>query len=136
MTDYEKREACISNLDQQIDWIEGIKAHQFPGWGHTVNAMRQALALLKEQEPIDGDTISRAALLAAYDAAHKGPPGGARKLIEEAPVMIPKGQEPVKPKVGHNIGHTWWYACGACSETIDPSDKFCRRCGRKVRWDE
>ena len=29
--------------------------------------------------------ISRAALLAAYDAAHKGPPGGARKLIEEAP---------------------------------------------------
>lgn len=31
------------------------------------------------------DSISRAALLAAYDAAHKGPPGGARKLIEEAP---------------------------------------------------
>ena len=32
-----------------------------------------------------GDCISRAALLAAYDAAHVGPPGGARKLIEEAP---------------------------------------------------
>ena len=31
------------------------------------------------------DLISREALLAAYDAAHKGPPGGARKLIEEAP---------------------------------------------------
>ena len=30
------------------------------------------------------DCISRAALLAAYDAAHVGPPGGARKLIEEA----------------------------------------------------
>lgn len=40
------------------------------------------------------DTISRSALLAAYDAAHKGPPGGARKLIEEAPVVIPKEQEP------------------------------------------
>lgn len=29
--------------------------------------------------------IEREALLAAYDAAHKGPPGGARKLIAEAP---------------------------------------------------
>jgi hypothetical protein len=33
------------------------------------------------------DLISRAALLAAYDAAHKGPPGGARKLIVEAPTV-------------------------------------------------
>lgn len=33
------------------------------------------------------DLISRAALLAAYDKAHKGPPGGARKLIQEAPAM-------------------------------------------------
>ena len=33
------------------------------------------------------DRISRSALLAAYDAAHKGPPGGARKLIVEAPAI-------------------------------------------------
>ena len=32
--------------------------------------------------PIDADE-----LLAAYDEAHKGPPGGARKLIEEAPTL-------------------------------------------------
>lgn len=31
------------------------------------------------------DLISRKALLDAYDKAHQGPPGGARKLIEEAP---------------------------------------------------
>lgn len=31
------------------------------------------------------DLISRGALLVAYDQAHKGPPGGARKLILEAP---------------------------------------------------
>ena len=30
------------------------------------------------------DLIYRNDLLAAYDAAHKGPPGGARKLIVEA----------------------------------------------------
>lgn len=31
------------------------------------------------------DLISRKALLAAYDKRHKGPPGGARELIEDAP---------------------------------------------------
>ena len=36
------------------------------------------------------DLIYRNDLLAAYDAAHKGPPGGARKLIEEAPSVYEK----------------------------------------------
>ena len=31
--------------------------------------------------------VEREALLAAYDATHKGTPGGARKLIEEAPCV-------------------------------------------------
>lgn len=35
----------------------------------------------------NNDLISRTALLAAYDATHKGPPGRARKLIEEAPTV-------------------------------------------------
>ena len=35
----------------------------------------------------NNDLISRSALLAAYDAAHKGPPGGARKLMKEAPAI-------------------------------------------------
>ena len=34
---------------------------------------------------MNNDLISRKALLEAYDKAHQGPPGGARKLIEEAP---------------------------------------------------
>lgn len=33
------------------------------------------------------DLIWRGDLIAAYDEAHKGPPGGARKLIEEAPAV-------------------------------------------------
>jgi hypothetical protein len=32
-----------------------------------------------------GDLISRKDLLESYDKDHPGPPGGARKLIEEAP---------------------------------------------------
>lgn len=34
------------------------------------------------------DLISRSALLMAYDKAHQGPPGGARKLIENAPDAV------------------------------------------------
>lgn len=34
--------------------------------------------------------INREALLAEYDRVHVGPPGGARKLIEEAPEVKPK----------------------------------------------
>ena len=34
------------------------------------------------------DLISRKGLLEAYDNAHKGPPGNARRLIEEAPAVI------------------------------------------------
>lgn len=33
------------------------------------------------------DLISRKALIAEYDRVHIGPPGGARKLIEEAPAV-------------------------------------------------
>ena len=44
------RENVISNLEQQIRWIEEIECHQFPGWLNVTNAMRDALALLKEQD--------------------------------------------------------------------------------------
>lgn len=33
------------------------------------------------------DLVERKALLAAYDAAHEGEPGRARKLIEDAPAV-------------------------------------------------
>ena len=33
------------------------------------------------------DLISRSALLAEYDRQHEGPPGRARKLIEDAPAI-------------------------------------------------
>ena len=50
MADIEK---VISDLEQQIRWIEEIECHKFPGWLNTTNAMRDALELLKEQEPAE-----------------------------------------------------------------------------------
>ena len=47
------------------------------------------------------DLISRKALIAEYDRVHIGPPGGARKLMEDAPAVNPL---PCK------IGDTVWAA--------------------------
>ena len=44
-------EKVISDLEEQITWIRDNDFHKFPGWGHAVLAMRDALALLKAQEP-------------------------------------------------------------------------------------
>jgi len=44
------REKVIGDLEEQIAWIRDNDFHKFPGWGHAVLAMRDALALLKEQE--------------------------------------------------------------------------------------
>ena len=39
------------------------------------------------------DLISRSALIAEYDRVHKGPAGGARKLMEDAPAVHAVGIE-------------------------------------------
>ncbi len=45
-------------------------------------------------------------------------------------------QEPVEPHVEHDSDDdSWYYGCGACHDAIDYKDKFCRHCGRGVKWD-
>ena len=29
---------------------------------------------------------------------------------------------------------TWWYVCSDCRTSISPSDKFCRECGKRIKW--
>ena len=29
---------------------------------------------------------------------------------------------------------SWWWVCGECHTTINTGDKFCRECGRKIKW--
>lgn len=56
---------------------------------------------------MNNDLISRKALIEAYDKAHQGPPGGARKLMEEAPgvdaVVLPC-------KVGQTVYYLFQYS--------------------------
>lgn len=30
---------------------------------------------------------------------------------------------------------SWWYVCGDCGQEIDYHDRFCRWCGRSVKWE-
>ena len=80
------------------------------------------------------DLISRKALIAEYDRVHIGPPGGARKLMEDAP-----GVDAVE------VVHAQWDNNGICTlcgypiptdskhDFIDGDDcLFCYHCGAKM----
>jgi hypothetical protein len=55
-------------------------------------------------------------------------------------IALLQEQEPVEPRVANgglpdNDHGTWWYECGLCGTPVDPCDEYCRKCGKKVKWD-
>ena len=84
------------------------------------------------------DLISRSTLIAEYDRVHIGPPGGARKLMEDAPTVD-------AVEVVH--GRWQWYEalvnpyalCSNCGCGIDKRDAlnfdYCPYCGAKMDGD-
>ena len=89
--------------------------------------------------------IEREPLLAAYDAAHQGPPGGARKLIEEAPAV-----EVVPVIHGRWIDAGDFESCSICQGThlkeietyygkatrLWIKTNYCPNCGAKMDFEE
>ena len=79
-------------------------------------------------------------LIAEYDRVHIGPPGGARKLMEEAPTAdvaeVKRGKWIEKEEVYGDV----YYTCSNCNNdwtTIDgtPQENFmnyCPNCGAKM----
>lgn len=63
-----------------------------------------------------------------------------QKNLKEDVLSMLKEQEAVKPgkdNDGTPEPYTaWWYVCGSCSWPIDMTDRYCRRCGRSVKWDD
>ena len=63
-----------------------------------------------------------------------------REFGQSRPEWCPmKEQEAVEPYVTgrgetFETAETWWYACGNCHEALDVNDKYCRHCGRQVKW--
>ena len=62
----------------------------------------------------NNDLIYRNDLLAAYDAAHKGPPGGARKLMEDAPAVDAAPVVRCEKCVSHNTAGVEGLGIGMC----------------------
>ena len=77
------------------------------------------------------DLISRAWVLAEYDRQHQGPPGGARKIMEEAPavdaVPVVHGEWTTKRTRRHD-GE--WY-CSVCEyePIVFIVSNYCPNCG-------
>lgn len=46
-----------------------------------------------------------------------------------------KEQEAV-PVVRREIAHMFFWCCGSCGVAITDGDKFCRMCGKAVKWNE
>lgn len=79
------------------------------------------------------DFINRRKLIEEYDRQHKGPAGGARKLMEEAPAA-----DVVEVKHGKwELGKSGCsYFCSSCELWAFPREaeqwKFCPNCGAKM----
>ena len=69
------------------------------------------------------DLISRKAILAEYDRVHIGPPGGARKLIENAPAVEAAPVVHAHWINGHIIHNGdvvgKFIECSHCEDTLD-----------------
>lgn len=66
-------------------------------------------------------------LIAEYDRVHVGPPGGARKLMEDAPTA--DVVEVVRCR-DCEIPHNKWLGCPNLNGMIPPPDFYCAR-GKK-----
>lgn len=80
--------------------------------------------------------IERNALLAEYDRAHKGPPGGARKLILDAPAA--DVAEVRHGEWGKEVWtRTYQHICSLCFSTVrvHPESceyRYCPYCGARM----
>lgn len=85
-----------------------------------------------------GEYISREYLLAEYDRQHQGPPGGARKIIVDAPAA-----DVVEVRHGRWMwdgGEDMHYYCSRChhnaygctTEILDGKYRYCPNCGAKM----
>lgn len=57
----------------------------------------------------------------------------------DAGIQALKAQEPANPLVvgrgeSFETAEAWWYECGNCGGALTLDDKYCRKCGREVKW--
>lgn len=50
-------------------------------------------------------------------------------------IALLKEQEPAHIQ-RREFAHMWFWCCGSCGVAITEGDKFCRMCGKAVKWDD
>lgn len=62
--------------------------------------------------------------------------GGERQSVCDAIALL-KEQDAVEPRIQTDFDGkgTWWYICGSCNNAVSPKDKYCRECGKMVKWE-
>lgn len=94
-----EREKIIDDLEKQIAWIRDNDFYKFPGWGHAVLVMRNALTLLKAQEP-------RVMTKGEYKALAEKPKEERDPVWEEWPGL--ESTWAIPEQVYDGYGTSWW----------------------------
>jgi len=55
--------------------------------------------------------------------------------LEKVKELLLKEQEAV-PVIQREIAHMFFWCCGSCGVAITDGDKFCRNCGKAVKWND
>ena len=58
----------------------------------------------------------------------------AEKCLELAEAEDTIFMDPVHAET-RGEGITWWYACSECHSSLNPHDKYCHECGRKILYE-
>lgn len=65
--------------------------------------------------------------------------GSATDQTLDKTIALLKAQEPVRPRIGitHNDdgSKSYFLHCPLDGTTLDEGDKYCRKCGRAVKWE-
>ena len=117
------REKVISDLEEQIAWIRDNDFHKFPGWGHSVLAMRDALELLKAQEQHINELHERITQLN-------------RDFDSQFVPYKMNVQEQIEPHLSDDGLNKKCFECGACGYPLSAYSVYCQNCGRAVKWDD
>ena len=77
-------------------------------------------------------------LIAEYDSVHIGEPGGARKLMVDAPTIEERKKGEWIPEFdGKFTGGAYWFSCSKCKRIVpevrNGGWNFCPTCGADMR---
>jgi len=111
------------------DSVENLAEFLVENWSQIAVPCKSAAQL---------DLIDRKALIAEYDRVHQGPPGGARKLMEEAPrvdaeLVVHERWIPIidEPTQFRKYAMLSGYKCPLCGRYAGQEEPYCH-CGARM----